>query len=615
MSTSPSTLRLEVVAVHSSLWDTNTVDQFRTGMLNAVERVEKTLRADNQSVGLQLQCVTAEQACVLRGSDVTCAVAVIDVSQKDEGLALFAGRLQGARVPCVLVCHTDAEEWASRAGLSSPVPLKYRSIDDLFHAGSVLQQELLRAVPQARIHEELIYQFWFPRETSTVWVVCPQIHDPGEFADRSNPDYTYLDNLGDTDALLEVMVFLSQYYPHATIERFSASDLPVGHTSGNLVVVGGPGSPGEISNEICMEIMSAMGSRVSYSADCERMTVARVDGETVELRAQYRADEQDSRREERLGLQQDQGYFARSGNPLNEHSIVVLINGLHTAGVLGAARAFSERREALRNFFAVLTSGADPRSFECHFHVQVLNAHVKVPTVDPHGVLSLGQPECAPVSTHSSIRRPAPVAAIRSSVGVLFIAGDRGGSQVNQLKIPNEFHAIQTALHGCKNRDVIALTVPILGATRGRLAEAYRQQPAIVHFAGHGDDRSLSIIEDGGSLANEIPLSADGLCEVLQSMEKRIRLCVLNACASAELARRIVHASTADHAVGWPGKISDSAAIAFSTALYGALGDGRDIADAVDVAKVACAPDCFPVLVTREGSDAHIPVIGERDRV
>ena len=131
----------------------------------------------------------------------------------------------------------------------------------------------------------------------------------------------------------------------------------------------------------------------------------------------------------------------------------------------------------------------------------------------------------------------------------------------------------------------------------------------------NGDDRSLSIIEDGGSLANEIPLSADGLCEVLQSMEKRIRLCVLNACASAELASRIVRASAADHAVGWPGKISDSAAIAFSRALYGALGDGRDIADAVDVAKVACAPDCFPVLVTREGSDAHIPVIGERDRV
>ena len=72
-----------------------------------------------------------------------------------------------------------------------------------------------------RIHEELVYQFWFSRETSTIWVVCPQIHEPSEFADRSSPDHTYLDNLGDTDALLEVMVFLSQYYPNATIECFS----------------------------------------------------------------------------------------------------------------------------------------------------------------------------------------------------------------------------------------------------------------------------------------------------------------------------------------------------------------------------------------------------------
>lgn len=610
MSGPSSTLRLEIVTAISFAWDTKAVERFRSGMSVMVERVQESLRAEYPSVQLQLRCVTAEQACALRDGDVTCAVAVLDVTQCDERLALFAGRLQGARVPCVVVCHRDAQDAARRLGLTNPDVVTYTSIDELLIADSMLQQQVLRAVPQARIHEELVYRFWFPRETSTVWVVCPQIHDPGEFANRSNPDYTYLDNLGDTDALLEVMVFLSRYYPSATIERFSASDLPDGHTSGNLVVIGGPGSAGEISNAICKEMMSEMSSRVSYSMDCERMTVARGDGERS-VSAEYRADVQDYALQERLGLRRDRGYFARFGNPLNDNATVVLINGIHTAGVLGAARAFSERREALRNFLAVLASGADTTSFECHFDVQVLNGQVKVPTVDQENILSLGGTKLAAVGTQTNARRRVPLVDSRNSVRVLFIAGDRGGSQVSQIPIPDEYHAIQSALRGCKHREIIALANPILGATRERLAAAYREHPAIVHFAGHGNDRSLSIIENHGLLANESPLGADQLCEVLRAMEERVRLCVLNACASGELAKRLVEARVADNAVGWPAKVSDSAAIAFSRALYGALGDARSITDAVGVAIVACGPESEAVFVAGEGSDSPVLVIDD----
>ena len=530
-------------------------------------------------------------------------------------MVLFAGRLLGARVPYIVVCQTDAEDAARRLGLNNADLVTYTSIDELFLVDSELQRELLRAVTQARIQEELIYRFWFPRETSTVWVVCPQIHDPGEFANRLSPDYTYLDNLGDTDALLEVMVFLSQYYPNATIERFSANDLPDGHTSGNLVVIGGPGSAGEISNEICREMMREMSSHVSYSSDCEQMTVARGDCSAIDLRAEYRTDGPTADDLERLGLRRDQAYFARFGNPLNENATVVLINGLHTAGVLGAARAFSERREALRNFLAVLASDAEPTSFECYFDVPVLNGQAKVPSVRSENILSLGRkdPAVGAATTNPPLR--VPTAERRDSVPVLFIAGDRGGSQINQLQTPNEYHAIQAALRGSKHRDVIGLTNPILGATRERLALAYRERPAIVHFAGQGNDRSLSIIEDHGLLANETPLTSDQLCEALHAMEIRVRLCVLNACASAELAKRIVEARAADHAVGWPATISDSAAIAFSSALYGALGDGRSIADAVGVAIVACGPEYRPVFVAGEGADSPVVVGGERAQI
>ncbi len=115
-----------------------------------------------------------------------------------------------------------------------------------------------------------------------------------------------------------------------------------------------------------------MNSSVAYSSDCEQMMVTGATGETAELRAEYRTNGKGTEQQSQLGLRKDQGYFARFDNPLNANAGVVLINGIHTTGVLGAARAFSERREALQNFHVVLASGACPTSFECSFEVPVL---------------------------------------------------------------------------------------------------------------------------------------------------------------------------------------------------------------------------------------------------
>lgn len=609
---SAGALRLEVISVHAAAWESHAAEAFRRGMALVVERVERHLQAGHPSLRLLPRTFTTAELSASADSSVACAVAVLDLTAWDEQLALIAGRLQGARVPCIFVCRSDQKETARRLGVNDSQVVTYVAMEDLFVVNSPLQQELLRAVPHARIHEELIYQFWFPRETSAIWVVCPQIHDPGEYADRGSPDYTYLDNLGDTDALLEVMVFLSQYYPKATIERFSAGDLPAGHTSGNLVVIGGPGSVGDISNDICAEMMRLAGSCVSYSSDCEHMTVER-GGKTVQLQAEYRNGRAAPEQGGRLGLQKDIGYFARFVNPFNENAGVVLVNGLHTRGVLGAAMAFSERSEALRNFDAVLASGVDPKRFECYFEVQVLNGQVGVPLIQATSTLPIGGDDAGAARMPES---PSPAGSSgdgRVSVRVLFIVGDRGGSRVSQLQTPNEYHAIQEALRASKHRDVIALANPILGATRPRLAEAYRERPAVVHFAGHGSTRSLSIIEDQGAVANEVSLTIEELCKMLRTLQSSVRLCVLSTCDSAEVAQALVDANVVEFAIGWRGKVSDSAAIAFGRALYGALGEGQGIAVAVEVAAVACGSQVSPMLAAAKGADVTASIVGESE--
>ena len=610
MSAGTDALQFVVVAVHSAGWDRRAVDGFRYGVTEVVKRVEQRLKEKHPTIEVQTAFLNSEEACEWGEWRSVCTVAVLDVSESDEKLALCAGRLQGARVPVIFVGSIESESIAKRLNGGNSGSVLYRSVDELFQPDSAFETELFRAVPETRLQEELIFRFWFPRETSTIWVVCPQDHYPSEYADRSNPDYTYLDNLGDQDALLELMVFLSRHYPSATIQHFSSGDLPAGHTSGNLVVLGGPGSTSDIGNSLCKEMMEAVHSRVSYSDDCEQMTVIMGEDAPQELRAE-RHDGSDSNTAGQRRIREDVGYFARFPNPLNGESTVVLVNGIHTTGVLGAARAFSERREALPNFHTVLKTGTSSTGFECYFKVPVLSGHVRVPSLESEQVFRVLSNGSSPPPSQG---RSTSEADSRNSVTILFIAGDRGGSQQNQLQIPKEHYEIQGALRASEHRDLISLGTPILAVTREKLAQAYRHRPKIVHFAGHGDERSLSIIEAHPGLAYETALSAEEFLAVLKTMKEKedVVLCVLNACESEGLARELVGEGGTEYAVGWPSKVSDSTAITFSRVLYGALGDGQTMRAAFNSAKVACGPREVPVLIPGENAPSG-PLVGGRE--
>ncbi len=608
MSEGTDALQLVVVAVHAAGWDRCAVDGFRYGVTEVVKRVEQRLREKHPTIEVQTAFLNSEEAGEEQEWRSGYAVAVLDVSESDEKLALYAGRLQGARVPGILVGDMESEPIAKRLNWGISDPILYRSMNELFQSDSAFETEIFRAIPEARIQEELIFRFWFPRRTSTIWVVCPQDHAPSEYADRSSPDYTYLDNLGDQDALLELMVFLSRHYPNATIGHFNSSDLPDGHTSGNLVVVGGPGSTADIGNSVCAEMMRAIRSRVSYSDDCEQMTVGTGKGTPLELRAKSRDGLGISTAGQRR-IREDIGYFARFPNPLNGESTVVLVNGIHTTGVLGAARAFSERREALPNFHTVLRKRESSTGFECYFKVPVLSGDVRVPSVGIDQVFHVLSDVSDPPPSQE---QPTSEADSRNSVKILFIAGDRGGSQLNQIQTPNEYHAIQDALRASEHRDSIYLGDSILAATRERLAYAYRHRPKIVHFAGHGNERSLSIIEDHHLLASEAAFTAEEFLTVLKTMKEDVVLCVLNACESEGLARELVGEGGTEYAVGWPSKVSDSTAITFSRVLYGALGDGQTMCAAFNSAKVACGPREVPVLISGENAPRG-PLVGGRE--
>lgn len=168
-----------------------------------------------------------------------------------------------------------------------------------------------------------------PHPYSTIVVVGPDTRRVALLPTDNSPDYAYLEFFGDKDTILEASVLLARTHSHATIARYPASWLPATLRTMPLVVVGGPtDDEGVGGNRVARQVMDHMQVPVSYHDDCEGIDYA---GST------YRTQFDPSGR-----LTLDWGVVVRLRNPWNAHARVLLIQGIHTHGVLGAFRAISD---------------------------------------------------------------------------------------------------------------------------------------------------------------------------------------------------------------------------------------------------------------------------------
>jgi hypothetical protein len=108
-----------------------------------------------------------------------------------------------------------------------------------------------------------------------------------------------------------------------------------------------------------------------------------------------------------------------------------------------------------------------------------------------------------------------------------------------------------------------------------------RHKPHVVHFSGHGNTGAIELTS-GDGFGHLVP--PDTLADIFRVLRDNIRVVLLNACDSAPQAEAIV--SVIDCAVGMSGEIKDGPAIAFAAAFYEALGYGRSVQDAFDLALV-----------------------------
>jgi hypothetical protein len=167
---------------------------------------------------------------------------------------------------------------------------------------------------------------------------------------------------------------------------------------------------------------------------------------------------------------------------------------------------------------------------------------------------------------------------------ILFIAGDRGGGPRAQLQIPREEKAIHDAVGLGSHRDGFRFAPSIYAASINDLIGCRRHRPAIVHFAGHGEERLMVLVRDRDPLLVMTPLNLSQAETLFASFSSELRLVVFNTCHSLDLAKHLTERGIVRMAIGVDGAISDDSAIQFAITFYRQLADGESVQRAFDLA-------------------------------
>ena len=165
------------------------------------------------------------------------------------------------------------------------------------------------------------------------------------------------------------------------------------------------------------------------------------------------------------------------------------------------------------------------------------------------------------------------------SVTILFLAANP--VDTDPLRLGEELRDIKASLRQATHRDRFHVqdewAVRIEDLRRALLR--YKDKPLILHFAGHGQGDAI-VLEDKAGQPK--PVEGGAFSRFLK-LFPTIRCVILNACYSEEVATAL--AEVVPCVVGMEAEVTDSYAVSFAVALYDAIGEGLDYADAFAVAE------------------------------
>jgi hypothetical protein len=176
---------------------------------------------------------------------------------------------------------------------------------------------------------------------------------------------------------------------------------------------------------------------------------------------------------------------------------------------------------------------------------------------------------------------------------ILFLGAN---SLQSPLELEKEVSRIHNNLKLSRERENLVLKQEWAVTMDSLLQALLDESPTIVHFSGHGNESGIILNDERGPRE----VLAETLSDLFKLFSDTVHCVVLNSCYSEHQAHAI--RQHIPYVIGMRSKIQDSAAIAFSTGFYKAIGAGRDVPFAFDMGEVRMKMEGFkgetvPILI------------------
>lgn len=248
-------------------------------------------------------------------------------------------------------------------------------------AYKALENELLALREESRRpalrSNAAVRRSWHFSDTGPLTIVCAQLPEEhtSSFADPADPNYTELQSYADLDALVELHGHVRAENPHIDVFFKAAPNVVADDLSGHVVLLGGI-----VWNEVTQRLseMAVLPVRQIEDPDVKTGEIFTVDDGKRKFLPTWREGPNKT-------LSEDVGLLARAPNPLNSNRVLIICNGVHSRGVLGAVRSLTDARlrDSNERYIAENFAGCD--SFAILMRVPVIEAKAMTPDFNAAG--------------------------------------------------------------------------------------------------------------------------------------------------------------------------------------------------------------------------------------
>lgn len=314
-----------------------------------------------------------------------CEIAILDISENNPNVLIEVGMAYGNNKFVVLLKNKlSNKQYEIPSDIGAFIYILYENneaLTDIDTCNRVAQSVLnyLKAIPIPILFFKSLWGF---NENDAVYIVCPELEEPEKRQEPEEEEFLYLGKYGDIDSFIVMYTSLSKLYPQLNIKFCTGEEFdkqPGNPYAENLILIGGPDY-----NRVTRVFMKHTPFEF---LEKDEVTI---------LRHQESGKEFESKFVDYNGIEEitDYGFFLKISNPNNPNKKVVMINGIHTYGVYGAAKCFSMHDEheidiPRANCKDVIDELGDDPNFTVILEVKSINKKIGVPKISKRSIISL----------------------------------------------------------------------------------------------------------------------------------------------------------------------------------------------------------------------------------